>query len=139
MEEGTSYTRIDFASDERFTRLGRELGVSAFGLNAVTLAPGQRLRIHRHALQEEVYVVVAGTLTLAVEGKERTLSVGEVARVAPGVRRQLSNRERDGRCVVIAIGGAGEHESRDGEAFNDWDEQTGRPPQEIPLPPDLPL
>jgi len=137
MEQGTSYESIDFDSEERFTRLGRELGVTAFGLNAITLAPGQRLRIHRHARQEEVYVVVAGTLTLAVEGEERSLNVGDVARVAPGIRRQLINRERDRRCVVIAIGGAGEHESRDGEAFTSWDEQTGRPPQEVPLPPDL--
>jgi uncharacterized cupin superfamily protein len=137
MEQGTSYGRIDFESEEGFTRLGRELGVTAFGLNAVTLAPGQQLRIHRHARQEEVYVVVAGTLTLALEGEERSLKVGDVARVAPGIRRQLINRERDQRCVVIAIGTAGEHESRDGEAFTSWDEQTGRPPQEVPLPPDL--
>jgi quercetin dioxygenase-like cupin family protein len=47
--------------------------VTTFGLNAVTLAPGQRLRIHRHARQEEVYVVVAGTLTLAVEAEKRSL------------------------------------------------------------------
>ena len=137
MEQGTSYGRIDFESDERFTRLAHELGVTAFGLNVVTLAPGQRLRIHRHAQQEEVYVVIAGTLSLAVEGEERSLNVGEVARVAPGIRRQLTNRERDQRCTVIAIGGAGEHESRDAEAFTNWDEQTGRPPQEVPLPPDL--
>jgi uncharacterized cupin superfamily protein len=137
MEQGTSYESVDFESEERFARLGRELGVTAFGLNAITLVPGQRLRIHRHARQEEVYVVVAGTLTLAVEGEERSLNVGDVARVAPGIRRQLINRERDRRCVVIAIGGAGEHESRDGEAFTSWDEQTGRPPQEVPLPPDL--
>src|SRR5579872_3934234 len=137
MEHGTSYGSIDFDSAERFTRLGRALGVTAFGLNAITLAPGQRLRIHRHERQEEVYVVVAGTLTLAVENKERPLNVGDVARVAPGIRRQLINREPDQRCVVIAIGGAGEHESRDAEAFTSWDEQTGRPPQEVPLPPDL--
>ena len=137
MEQGTSYGSIDFDSEERFTRLGRELGVTAFGLNAIALASGQRLRIHRHARQEEVYVVVAGTLSLAVEGDERSLKVGDVARVAPGIRRQLINRERDRRCVVIAIGAAGEHDSRDGQAFTSWDEQTGRPPQEVPLPPDL--
>ena len=73
MEQGTSYGKIDFESEERFTRLARELGVTTFGLNAVTLAPGQRLRIHRHARQEEVYVVVAGTLTLAVEAEKRSL------------------------------------------------------------------
>ena len=28
---------------------------------------------------------------------------------------------------------------RDGEAFVDWEETSGRPPQEVPLPPDLDL
>ena len=139
MEPGTSYAKIDFESEERFTRLARELGVTAFGLNALILAPGQRLRIHRHGLQEEVYIVITGTLSLAVEGEERRLDVGDVARVAPGVRRQLTNRDREQRCVVIAIGGAGEHEPRDAEAFTEWDQQPGRPPQEVPLPPDLVL
>jgi len=38
----------------------------------------------------------------------------------------------------LAIGGAGEHVSRDGEAFGDWSETVGRPPQEVPLLADLP-
>jgi hypothetical protein len=41
-------------------------------------------------------------------------------------------------CVVVAIGGAGEHVGRDGEAFADWSDTEGQPPQELPLPDDLP-
>ena len=37
------------------------------------LRPGQRGRIHRHERQEEVYLVLRGTLTLEVEGEERDL------------------------------------------------------------------
>jgi hypothetical protein len=36
------------------------------------------------------------------------------------------------------MGRSGTHESRDAEAFTAWDEAIGRPPQEVPLPDDLP-
>jgi quercetin dioxygenase-like cupin family protein len=139
VEPRTSRARIDFESDVRFARLGRELGVEAFGLNVITLTPGQRLRIHRHAAQEEVYVVLRGTLTLSIEGEETAVAVGEVFFAAPEVRRQLANRDPAERLVLLAIGGHGEHLSRDAEAFTSWDELSGRPPADVPLPPDLEL
>jgi quercetin dioxygenase-like cupin family protein len=138
MQIGASFTRIDSESADRFVRLGRDLGVVAFGMNVIILRPGQRLRIHRHARQEEAYVVLAGILTLSIEGEDRPLEQGEVARVAPDVRRQLVNRDPSRACVVLAVGAAGEHVSRDAEAFVDWHATTGGPPQEIPLPEDFP-
>jgi mannose-6-phosphate isomerase-like protein (cupin superfamily) len=133
----TKLTGIDWQTDERFVSLRRALGVTSFGLNQLTLQPGQRGRIHRHREQEEVYLVLRGRLTVAFEDEERELGEGELLRVAPETRRQLVNRG-DGPCVVVAIGGAGEHVGRDGEAFADWSETEGRPPQEVPLPDDLP-
>jgi putative methionine-R-sulfoxide reductase with GAF domain len=79
---------------------------------------------------------VSGKLTLLVEQEELELGDGELARVPPHVRRRLVNRA-SAPCIVVAIGAAGEHVGRDGEAFNDWDEQEGRPPQEVPLPADV--
>src|SRR5829696_4168710 len=137
MAEEISLSRIDFGSDERFRSLRRSLGVEAFGLNQLTLQPGQRGRIHRHHRQEEVYLVLSGTLTLRVEDQPHVLSAGELARVPPELRRQLENRGRT-TCVVVAIGAAGEHLGRDGEAFATWNDETGRAPQEMPLPHDLP-
>ena len=130
-------TKIDFAADERFISLRPALGVGSFGINQLTLQPGQRGRIHRHREQEEVYLVMGGTLTLFVEKEEFELAEGELARVPPSLRRQLVNQSST-PCVVVAIGGAGEHVGRDGEAFSNWSEQDGRPPQEIPLPADVP-
>jgi mannose-6-phosphate isomerase-like protein (cupin superfamily) len=101
------------------------------------LEPRQRGRIHRHQRQEEVYFVLEGTLTLVVEGEDQTVERGELVRVAPEVRRQLVNRGPE-RVVMVALGGDGEHTGRDGEAFADWDDEQGAPPQEIPLPDDLP-
>jgi uncharacterized cupin superfamily protein len=137
METGTAFTRLDYDTGERFQRLRQQLGVSTFGLNLIVLQPGQRGRIHRHTRQEEVYLVLEGTLSLFVEGEEHELSEGEIARVAPDVRRQLVNRG-PGRVGLLALGGAQAHEGRDGEAFESWDASEGRPPQETPLPDDLP-
>ena len=130
-------SRIDFATQERFLSLRRALGVQGFGLNQLTLQPGQRGRIHRHYHQEEVYLVLSGTLTLRVEDEPHELEVGDLARVPPELRRQLENRQRT-PCVLLAIGAAGKHVGRDGEAFAEWSDSRGRPPQDIPLPHDLP-
>ncbi len=137
MHEGTARTRLQPDSDQQFVSLRRALGVTTFGLNQIALAPGQRLRIHRHRGQEEVYLVLEGRLTVAFEDDQTELAPGELLRVAPSVRRQLMNRSRD-RVVLIALGGDGEHQGRDGEAFTSWEQSTGAPPQEVPLPDDLP-
>jgi quercetin dioxygenase-like cupin family protein len=137
VETGATVAGIDWETDDRFESLRRALGVSSFGLNQITLQPRQRGRIHRHREQEEVYLVLRGTLTVVFEDGERELDEGELIRVSPEVRRQLVNAG-DSACVLVAIGGAGEHVGRDGEAFSDWSEREGRPPQEVPLPDDLP-
>ena len=137
MEPGLARARLELDSTERFVPLRRQLGVTAFGLNQIVLRPGERGRIHRHASQEEVYLVLEGDLTLLIEGEEETLGKGELVRVAPAVRRQLVNRGPD-RLVLLALGGAGEHVGRDGEAFAAWADERGVPPQELPLPEDLP-
>jgi quercetin dioxygenase-like cupin family protein len=137
VDEGIARARLDPAAGERFVPLRRQLGVTTFGMNQIVLEPRQRGRIHRHARQEEVYLVLEGTLTLGVEGNEETVARGELVRVAPSVRRQLVNRGPD-RLVLLALGGATEHVGRDGEAFASWEDDEPRPPPEIPLPDDLP-
>lgn len=136
MQDGVTVTALDLEGEERFQTLRRELGVSAFGINLLRLRPGQRGRIHHHERQEEVYLVLEGTLTLGVEGEERELGRGSLARVAPAVRRQLTNKGSE-LLVLLSIGGAEPHEGRDGVAYAAWEDSEGRPPPEVPLPPDL--
>jgi uncharacterized cupin superfamily protein len=139
MESGVAFASLDPAGEGRFQRLRQELGVTTFGLNLLRLRPGQRGRIHRHLHQEEVYLVLEGTLTLLVEGEPHELRRGAVARVAPQVRRQLVNRHAE-PLVLLALGGANPHEGRDGRAYASWDEAgEGRPPQEVPLADDVPV
>jgi uncharacterized cupin superfamily protein len=140
VDPGVGYAVLDLDARERVIRLGRELGVTTFGINLRLLRPGQRERIHRHLHQEEVYVVLEGELTLIIDGEERpVLRSGEAVRIGPELRRQLLNRGRE-NCAVLAIGGIGEHAAGDGLAYESWEApyDAGRPPQEVPLPEDLP-
>lgn len=137
-ETGITLVSLDTGGEQRFQRLRAELGVSSFGLNLITLQPRQRGRVHRHERQEEVYLVLEGEPTLVTEGGSHVLRKGDLARVGPAVRRQLCNPGSE-VVRILAIGGYGEHEGRDGRAWVDWDEPgEGRPPQEVPLPEDLP-
>ena len=132
MEPGVSFTKLDFDAGERFLRLRDTLGVESFGLNQLVLEPGQGSRIHRHERQEEVYVVLEGTLTLEYDGERHELGEGDVARVAPDVKRRLSNRT-DRRVALLAMGGAIPHVGRDGIAYLDWEDAEGRKPADVPL------
>jgi uncharacterized cupin superfamily protein len=133
-----AFASLEPDGDQRLQPLRRQLGVSTFGMNLIVLAPRQRGRIHAHERQEEVYLVLEGELSLGVEQAEHRLVRGQLVRVGPSVRRQLSNRGGQ-RLVLLALGGDGEHHGRDGRAWTGWQEGgEGHPPAEVPLPDDLP-
>jgi mannose-6-phosphate isomerase-like protein (cupin superfamily) len=132
METGIGFAALDPDAPERFIALRRQLGVTSFGMNQILLRPGERGRIHTHFQQEEVYLVLSGTLTLWVDGERHDLGQGEIARVAPDLRRQLANPHPE-PVLILALGGSGEHVGRDGEAYETWD-GPGAPPPQIPLP-----
>lgn len=136
MSEGVTITHLNPDSGERFQPLRRELGVSTFGFNLITLQPGERGRVHEHQRQEEVFVILEGVLDLVSSDETKELAEGDCVRVAPKVRRQLVNRG-PGRLVLIALGGSNEHDGRDGVAYASWDAQTGGSPQEVTAPDNL--
>lgn len=138
-ETDISFATLDDGTGERFVPLRRQLGVSSFGMNLIVLQPRQRGRIHSHERQEEVYVVLQGELTLDLDGGvSHRLVSGRAVRVGPSVRRQLVNAGTE-PVAVLALGGAGEHAGRDGRAWESWEQGgEGAPPQEVPLPSDLP-
>jgi mannose-6-phosphate isomerase-like protein (cupin superfamily) len=138
-ETDIAYTTINTNNSERFQSLRRELGVSGFGINAITLGPRQRGRIHAHEHQEEVFLVLDGELTIGIEGEETKVGRNGLVRVPAGVRRQLVNRGTT-TLLLVALGATGEHVGRDARAWESWDEDgDGRAPQEVPLPADLPV
>ena len=125
MNSGVSYARLDPDTEERFVSLRRDLGVTSFGLNQILLRPGQRGRIHRHTTQEEVYLVLAGTLSLWIEGEEKRLGQGEWRGSAPRCAAR-SPTAATRTCCCSRSAAHGEHVGRDGEAFESWEQQTRR-------------
>jgi mannose-6-phosphate isomerase-like protein (cupin superfamily) len=74
--------------EARFAR--RAIGGKALGLSHMTLAPGFRVPFgHRHAQQEEVYVVVRGSARVKVEDDVVELGEWDAIRFGPGVMRQV--------------------------------------------------
>lgn len=134
-----SSTRLVTTAPDRIHRLRAELGVTTFGINQIVLEPGQRMRIHRHRDQEEVFLVLAGELTIAFGPDDAaSFGVGELVRIAPETLRRMENRGGE-RVSLLALGGAGaEHQPRDAEAFAEWGGEPGTP-AEVPFPPDLPV
>lgn len=139
MSASFSSTRLVTTAPDRIHRFRAELGVTTFGINQIVLEPGQRMRIHRHRDQEEVFLVLAGELTIAFGPEESaSFGVGELVRIAPETLRRMENRGAE-RLSLLALGGAGrEHQPRDAEAFTAWDGEPGTP-AEVPFPPDLPV
>lgn len=88
--------------EARFARkhlASRDLGVSRF-----TYAPNFRSpAAHSHRVQEEAYVVVAGSGRVRLDDEVRDLSVWDVVRVAPEVVRGFEGGPEG--LTLIAIGG----------------------------------
>ena len=93
--------RVD-GLDGRFARKhldSRDLGVSLF-----RYAPNLRSPLaHSHQVQEEAYVVVAGSGRILLDNETQELQVWDVVRVAPEVVRAFEAGP-DG-LALIAIGG----------------------------------
>ena len=126
MDEGIARTALDPDAGERFVSLRRALGVTSFGINQIVLEPRQRGRIHRHERQEEVYLVLEGTLTLLVEGEEQVARARRArARRARRSAASSSTAGPSGSCCW-RWAATGEHAGRDGQAWTDWDSAAER-------------
>jgi mannose-6-phosphate isomerase-like protein (cupin superfamily) len=89
-------------------RFAREaLGSPELGVSRFTYDPGARMPWgHRHRVQEEVYVVVAGSGRAKLDDEVVELSIWDVLRVAPAVVRSFEAFEAGPEGLdVICIGG----------------------------------
>ncbi len=89
----------------KFHTAGRELGVTAWGMNVLAIDPGcTGYPEHDHAKdgQEEVYVVLRGSGTIKAGAEETPLEVGVLVRVGPGQQRKILPGPQG--IVVLAIG-----------------------------------
>lgn len=85
--------------------LGEELEAENLGVNVWKYERGETNAFHRHERQEELYVILEGTIDLTVErGEERDvleLRKGDAVIVAPESWRQFEARDD---ATVIAVG-----------------------------------
>jgi mannose-6-phosphate isomerase-like protein (cupin superfamily) len=109
-----------------FRKVRRELEVTAFGINALVLAPGYETGVHYHERQEETYFVHRGEVEINFgDGASYRLGPGGVARVDPGAHRSLRNVGGEDAVVLVA-GGADGYVGRDGQAVGE--SARGGPP-----------
>ena len=109
-----------------FRKVRRELGVTAFGINAVVLPPGYATGVHYHDEQEETYFVHRGQVEFRFgDGSTHVVAAGGVARVDAATHRGMRNVGADDAIVVVA-GGKDGYVGRDGQAVGD--DPRGGPP-----------
>src|SRR5512143_2895366 len=73
--------------DRAKRRLGDSFGLTKFGVNLVTLAPGGQSALrHWHTLEDEFVYILAGEVVLISEGGEQILGAGMCAGYPAGKR-----------------------------------------------------
>jgi hypothetical protein len=84
-----------------------DLGVQSFGLQVLDLPPGfadYPEHDHGHDGQEEVYVVLDGTVDLVVDGDRVHAEPATIVRVEPAARRKLVPGPHGARVLAIGCG-----------------------------------
>ena len=98
-----------------FRKVRRELGVTAFGVNAVVLPAGYETGRHLHDEQEELYFVHRGTVEFEFgDASAHVLGPGGIARVDATTVRKMRNVGDDDAVLLIA-GGKDGYVGRDGK------------------------
>ena len=114
------HVSIDDLGDGVFRKLRRELGITAFGANALVLPPGTEWFNHFHEEQDELYFVHRGIAGFEVDGEEFELGSGGACYVESTSRRRFWNAGDDD-LVILAIGGKDGYVERDGQMVDPAD------------------
>lgn len=113
--DGWSLATLDDLGDgPGFRKIRKELGVTAFGVNAIVMPPGFTSDAHYHDEQEELYVCLSGKLTLEFgDGTSHVLEPGDMARVDAATVRRMGN-PGSGDLTYLCVGGKDGYVGRDG-------------------------
>jgi mannose-6-phosphate isomerase-like protein (cupin superfamily) len=113
--QGWAVSSIDELGDGYgFRSVRRALGVTAFGVNAVVMAPGYDGFLHYHDTQDELYLVHRGRARVEVGGEVRELGPGGLVHVEATTPRKVSNASDDEDLVLLVVGGKDGYVERDG-------------------------
>jgi uncharacterized cupin superfamily protein len=85
--------------------LSRPMGCKGIGFSFVRCKPGEGATyVHRHKVQEEVFIALKGDGTIILDGKRIKMPEGTIVRVGPTVWRALGNDSKSD--VVFMVLGA---------------------------------
>ena len=120
--EGWAVAHLDDLGDgPGFRKIRAELGVTAFGVNALVLPAGFTAPGHAHERQQEIYFIHSGTVEIRFDdGTKHRLGPGGIARVDASTVRGLGN-VGDDDAVIVSVGGDGGYVGRDGVRPDDPD------------------
>jgi mannose-6-phosphate isomerase-like protein (cupin superfamily) len=97
-----------------FRKVRRELDVTAFGANVIVIPEGYDAGTHYHEQQEELYLVLSGTIEIEFpDGNSFLLDQGGLARVDPSTPRHIRNAG-SGEAAYFIVGGKDGYVGRDG-------------------------
>ena len=86
-----------------FFKMRRALGTNAFGINEVRVPPGAEGVEHDESEtgHEEVYVVLEGSGTFAIDGSSVPVTAGDYLRVDAAATRQVKGGPEGMRFIVV--------------------------------------
>lgn len=107
----------ELGSGSGFRKVRAPLGITAFGVNALVLGPGEEGFLHFHDRQDELYFVHRGAARVEVGDETRELGPGGLVHVESTTQRKVSNAGRE-ELVVLVVGGKDGYVDRDGHLVN---------------------
>jgi mannose-6-phosphate isomerase-like protein (cupin superfamily) len=112
---GFAFSSLDELGDGHgFRKVRAALGVTAFGVNGIVMAPGFEGFLHFHDAQDELYFVHRGRARVEVGGETREVGEGGLVHVESTTPRRVSNASDTDDLVLLVIGGKGGYVERDG-------------------------
>jgi uncharacterized cupin superfamily protein len=90
----------------KFRAVGRALGVTAFGMNVIEMAPGTTTypeHDHSGDGQEEVFFILKGDATLRYDGEDQRVESGTFVRIPAEATRSWHPGDRG--VTLLAFGG----------------------------------
>ena len=105
----------DLGEGPGFRKIRKELGVTAFGVNAIVLPPSYATGSHYHDEQEELSFLHSGRVEIEFgDGSTRELRPGGLAWVDAPTPRRLRNLSDSEEAVYVVVGGKDGYVGRDG-------------------------
>jgi uncharacterized cupin superfamily protein len=122
---GYSRSSLDELGDGVFRKVRQELGVTAFGVNAMVLPPGTEWFGHYHDEQDELYFVHRGRAGFEVGAETFELGPGGLCHVETTTVRRFWNAGDDD-LVLLVVGGKDGYVGRDGHMATEEDVERRR-------------